>query len=52
MFERTIEITLSGKSDHDLDLAFDETARLIREGYLSGGNSNDDGSFNFSVKNI
>ena len=43
-------ISIRGASTSDFIFALDESVRLIKEGYLSGSNSNDTGRFNFDVK--
>lgn len=44
---KTFQIELSGNFEGDIEMALAEVARLIAEGYTSGFNSNDTGSFSF-----
>lgn len=46
-----ITIEIEGKTEKDLAAALEEVAREIKDGYLSGSNSNDSGSFSFEVNN-
>jgi hypothetical protein len=46
---RYITIECHGTEEADLDLAQEEVSRLIGEGYTSGMNSNETGSFTFTV---
>lgn len=45
----TLTVNIEGNQPGDLEIAIEEVARLIREGYLCGMNSNDTGKFNFNV---
>ncbi|MFM2408553.1 MAG: hypothetical protein RL358_1295 [Pseudomonadota bacterium] len=51
MKQRMITMTLEGKTESDLELAFEEVVKLIQAGNTSGRNSNDDGNFSFVVRN-
>lgn len=51
MKQRMITLTLEGKTEGDLELAFKEVVKLIQAGNTSGRNSNDDGNFSFAVRN-
>lgn len=42
-------VEIEGDSDGDLSLALDEISRLVGEGCLSGGDSNDSGRFSFEI---
>ncbi len=44
-----ITITLTGRSATDIELALDEVGRKIQQGYVSGGGSNDSGSYHFET---
>ena len=46
---RKIEIELRGEEEGDIELAFDEVVTAIRDDFTSGFNSNETGSYNFSV---
>lgn len=50
MLKRTIEIELKGEKESDIEDAFQEVSRLIKEGYLVGQNSNETGSFTFNIE--
>lgn len=45
----TLTVEIEGKNEGDLELALQEVTRLVGEGYTSGNNSNDTGSFRFTV---
>jgi hypothetical protein len=45
----TVTIKLTGKTACDIELAIDEVKRLLSDGYLSGRNENDCGSYSFDV---
>lgn len=47
---KKITIVIRGKSDSDLELAFEEACRAIRDGYLAGHNSNDTGAYYFETQ--
>lgn len=49
--EYTCTIELEGETTEDLEIAIDEVKRLLSEGYFSGFNSNENGSYSFSMKN-
>jgi hypothetical protein len=49
MENRTIIINISGVSKSDQEEALDEAIRKIKEGYLSGFDSNDTGGYNFQA---
>lgn len=51
MKERTITLTLTGKTDWDLDLGLTEAMSKITDEYTSGGEKNSTGSYRFEVKN-
>ena len=42
-----LTVTVSGKTTGDLELALQETTRLVVQGYVSGKNSNDSAEFYF-----
>lgn len=44
---KQITITVRGDEEVDFDNGLDEAVRLVREGYLSGQNSNESGGFYF-----
>lgn len=41
-------VTVSGDTESDVELALEEVLRLIKEGYLSGQNSNENGEYSFT----
>ena len=43
-------ITATGRSQGDIEDALREALRLVREGNLSGGDSNDTGSYRFACE--
>lgn len=45
-----ISLNLEGKTDRDLELALEEAIKKIKEGYTSGSDSNDSGSYSLEVK--
>jgi hypothetical protein len=45
----TLTATLTGSTTSDLEIALDEVQRLTSEGYETGHNRNDSGSFTFSI---
>ncbi len=45
-----VTIKAKGKTWSDLTLAIEEVLHKLREEYLSGMDSNDDGSYSFNVK--
>lgn len=47
MITATIEVT--GSSMSDIELAIEEAAKAIVQGYLTAYNSNDTGSYQFDV---
>lgn len=47
-----IELELTGDEEGDIEQALDEAVRLIREGYTSGMDKNETGSFNFTVTDV
>ena len=47
MLKATIELT--GKTTYELELAAQQATKAIAQGYFSGGNSNDDGSYFFTL---
>jgi hypothetical protein len=49
MEHKKITIVLRGKSEADIEDAISEATRLIKEGFISGGDSNDDGAYYFEV---
>ena len=40
---------INGKRTDDLTIALQEVTRMIREGYTSGHDSNDDGNYEFDI---
>jgi len=49
--EYTCKIEVEGETIEDLDIAIDEVKRLLSEGFFSGFDSNDSGSYSFKMKN-
>ena len=49
---KQLEITISGKTESDLTIALDEVRRKVEEGFLSGFDSNDSGSYTFEIKEV
>lgn len=49
MIVKNITIVLTGRMEEDCEDALNEAIRLIRDGYLSGTDSNEDGSYGFTV---
>lgn len=47
---REYTIIIRGTEDSDVEMVLEEVLRLIKEGYHSGLNSNDTGSFEFDSK--
>lgn len=45
-------ITCEGETEEDLNLAFEEAGRLIKEGYTSGHDSNNTGSYSFDLTEL
>lgn len=45
----TLDTHIRGKTTDDLLVALEEVTRLVREGYTSGANSNEDGDHNFEI---
>jgi hypothetical protein len=46
-----LTIEIQGNGDHDLDLPLQEVSRLVADGFTSGFDSNETGTFRFSVNN-
>lgn len=46
---KTLSITAEGHTQNDIELALMEAKRLVEMGFQSGADSNDTGSFSFSV---
>lgn len=46
---QTITITVTGKTEHDLDLALEEAVKSVRKGCVLGFDSNDTGGYHFDV---
>jgi hypothetical protein len=44
-----LSLTIKGDTEDDLELAMLEILRLIREGFTSGFDSNESGSYSFTV---
>lgn len=44
-----LNISIAGHKEGDLETALEEVLELVRQGYRSGSNSNDTGSFEFTV---
>jgi hypothetical protein len=40
-------ITVSGETQSDIEAALEEVLKLVREGYLSGVDSNESGEYSF-----
>lgn len=51
MLRKTITIKLGGETDEDLDDAFQEVSRLLKDGFRSGFDANDFSRFSFEVEN-
>lgn len=49
MFLKKITIVARGDTEGALDAAIEEAERLIREGYVSGADSNDEGGYYFAA---
>jgi uncharacterized UPF0160 family protein len=49
---KQLEITITGKTESDLSIALDEVRRRIEQGFLSGFDSNDNGSYTFEIKEV
>lgn len=49
MKSKSIEIFVTGTTEDDIELAIDRAIRLIKEGFLSGGDKNETGSYSFDV---
>lgn len=49
MLQKNITIDCKASTEAGLDAALEEAIRLIQEGYTSGMDRNDEGSFNFTV---
>jgi hypothetical protein len=49
MKSKSIEIFVTGTTEDDIELAIDGAIRLIKEGFLSGGDKNETGSYSFDV---
>lgn len=47
---KKLTVLVEGKKDHDLVDALNEVIRLIKGGFSSGLDSNEDGSYSFQVK--
>lgn len=47
---RTLQITITGKTDSDLTSGLQEVTRLVDTGMILGFNSNDTGSFRFEIE--
>jgi hypothetical protein len=43
-------ITCAGFEEGDIECAFEESIRLIKQGFLSGWDRNETGAFSFEVK--
>lgn len=46
---RTLQITITGKTNSDLDIALEEVTRLVADGNNLAFNRNDTGSFRFEI---
>lgn len=44
-----VTIVLGGDDEHDLDTAMNEAVKKIDEGYITGHDSNESGSYYFNV---
>lgn len=47
--KQKIEIIIEGDDQGDLEIALEEAMRKIQEGYTSGADRNDTGSYSFDV---
>lgn len=45
-------ITCEGETEEDLNQAFEEAHRLIKEGFTSGYDQNDTGSYSFDLTEL
>lgn len=48
--KRVISITMEGRYESDLDDTMDVIVTQIQQGFTSGQNSNEDGSYSFTAK--
>lgn len=44
-----LSIVIEGNDDGDLECALEEISRLVGEGYTTGQNANETGSYSFSI---
>lgn len=44
-----LNISIEGHKEGDIETALEEVLKLVHQGYRSGSNSNDTGSFEFTV---
>ena len=49
---KTITMDLEGKTEHDIELAFAEAVRSIKEGNIVGFDTNDTGGYRFDSKTV
>lgn len=49
MKSKTIEIFVTGNTESDLELAIEEATQRIKDGYLSGADKNETGSYSFDI---
>ncbi len=47
---KKLKLNCEGKTEEDLVLAMEEATRLVRQGFGSGFDRNEDGNFHFEVK--
>jgi len=45
-----LNIEVEGDTDSDIEIALEEVIAKVQEGYLSGFDSNESGSYSFNVK--
>ena len=49
---KQLEIKISGKTESDMTIALDEVKRKVEQGFLSGFDSNDSGSYTFDITEV
>ena len=49
---KQLEVTISCKTESDLTIALDEVKRKVEQGFLSGFDSNDSGSYTFEITEV
>ena len=46
---KRLKVAIKGKTDGDVQVALEEVLKKVKEGYVSGADSNDDGQYRFDV---